>query len=124
MIGFGLRGIIEKKQIHNTTPSQILYFQPVCKGSDPYLVRIAQAELCRHGIDVGEVDGDCGKKTGLGMCEYLVMLENGYKPHTMFERNPNDEEKESLKAKAGISREKINEEGSGENRSRRANAFD
>lgn len=67
------------------TPSQMLRFKPIWKYSDPNDTRIAQAELCRHGIDV-KIDGDCGKETALGMCEYLVMLQNGYKPHTMFER--------------------------------------
>lgn len=83
---------LARKSLEPKTPSQILRFKPVQKGSDPHLVSIAQAELSRHGIDIGKVDGDCGKATALGMCEYLVMLENGYKPHTIFERNHNVEE--------------------------------
>ena len=69
----------------STKPSDLLHFQPVCEGSDPNLVRIAQAELCRHGIDV-EIDGDCGKATGLGMCELLVKIENGYKIRSIYEK--------------------------------------
>lgn len=66
-------------------PSQILRFPPVCKGSDPNDVRIAQAELCRHGIDV-KIDGDCGKQTALGICELLVKIEGGYKVRTIYEK--------------------------------------
>ena len=75
-------------------PSQILRFKPVYEGSDPNDVRIAQAELCRHGIDV-KIDGDCGKNTALGMCEFLVKIQNGYKVHTMFERNPQWQKRKS-----------------------------
>ena len=74
-----------------TRPSQILQFKPVCEGSDPNDIRIAQAELCRHGIDV-KIDGKCGKDTALGMCEFLCRLENGYKNHKYYERNPNGKE--------------------------------
>ena len=69
----------------NPTPSQILRFPPVCKGSDPNDVRIAQAELCRHGIDV-EIDGDCGKQTAMGQCKLWVMIQNGYKVRTIYEK--------------------------------------
>ncbi len=67
-----------------TKPSDFLRFPLVCKGSDPNDVRIAQAELCRHGIDV-KIDGDCGKQTALGICELLVKIENGYKVRTIYE---------------------------------------
>ena len=55
-------------------PSYVLGFQPVMKGSDPLLVRAAQAELTRHQIDC-TIDGDCGKQTALGICELLVRKE-------------------------------------------------
>lgn len=73
-------------------PSSLLRFKPVYEGSDPNDVTVAQAELCRHGIDV-DIDGDCGKGTAMGLCELICKIENGYKVHTMFERNQNVEEK-------------------------------
>ena len=80
-------GIITPKRAirPNPTPSQLLHFQPVCEGSDPNLVRIAQAELCRHGIDV-KIDGICKKQTALGICELLVKIQNGYKVRTIYEK--------------------------------------
>lgn len=74
------------------TPSKMLRFKPIHKGSDPNDIRIAQAELCRHGIDV-KIDSEYGKETAFGMCELLWKLENGYKIYSMFERNRNGEEK-------------------------------
>lgn len=58
-------------------PSYVLGFRPVMKGSDETAVMAAQAELCRHQIDIGidGVDGDCGKQTALAICELLVKLE-------------------------------------------------
>ena len=70
-------------------PSNLLRFQPVCEDSDPDDIRIAQAELCRHGIDC-KIDGDFGKQTAFGMCELLVKIQGGYKVHKYYERNPND----------------------------------
>ena len=88
-IWFGYKaGLIAHKYPEPFMPSKMLRFKPVYEHSDPNDIRIAQAELCRHGIDV-KIDGDCGKETALGICELLVLIENGYKVHTMFERNPN-----------------------------------
>jgi len=69
-----------------TTPSDLLHFQPVCKGSDPNDVRIAQAELCRHELYFGDIDGKCGKQTALAICELLVKIQNGYKIRTIYEK--------------------------------------
>lgn len=71
-----------------TRPSQVLQFKPVCESSDPNDIRIAQAELCRHGIDC-KIDGKCGEETAQGMCDFLVRLENGYEQFKYYERNPN-----------------------------------
>jgi len=68
-------------------PSKMLRFKPVQKESSPDDVRIAQAELCRHGIPVA-IDGKCGEETALGICELLCRIENGYIVYTIFERNP------------------------------------
>jgi len=67
-------------------PSDLLHFQPVCKGSDPNDVRIAQAELCRHELYFGDIDGKCGKQTALAICELLVKIQNGYKIRTIYEK--------------------------------------
>ena len=67
------------------TPSQILRFQPVCEGSDPNLVRIAQAELCRHGIEC-KIDSEFGKQTAFGQCKLFVMIQNGYEVKTIYEK--------------------------------------
>ena len=89
LVGYIIADIIlysSLKPIHlNPTPAQLLRFQPVCEGSDPNLVRIAPAELCRHGIEC-EIDGDCGKQTALGICELLVKIQNGYKVRTIYEK--------------------------------------
>ena len=88
------------------TPSQMLKFKPVWKYSGSSEIRIAQAELCRHGIDV-KIDGDCGKETALAICELLVMIENGYKVRTIYERMPHGEKESRIKTDVG--REKENE---------------
>ena len=67
-------------------PSDLLRFQPVCEGSDPNLVRIAQAELCRHGVYGGRIDGICKKKTALAQCKLWVMSQNGYEVRTIYEK--------------------------------------
>ena len=72
-----------------TKPSDLLHFPPVCEGSDPNDVRIAQAELCRHGIDV-KIDGDFGKQTAMGVCELLVRIENGYQVRSIYDRRPGE----------------------------------
>lgn len=102
------------------TPSKILKFKPVWKYSGSSEIRVAQAELCRHGIDV-KVDGDCGKGTALAMCELLVMIENGYKVHTMFERKPNGEKE---RIKTNLSREKESGKTNRRNPKGRTDAFD
>ncbi|MEE9354766.1 MAG: hypothetical protein V3U75_04175 [Methylococcaceae bacterium] len=79
------------------TPSKMLRFKPVWKYSGSSEIRIAQAELCRHGIDV-KIDGDCGKNTALGMCELLVMIDNGYKIRSIYERKPYGEKESQIKA--------------------------
>lgn len=67
-------------------PSSFLKFKPVCQFSDPNDIVIAQAELCRHGIDV-KINGDCGKDTALGICELLCRLEDGYQVKSIYERS-------------------------------------
>ena len=74
------------------TPSQILRFKPVYEHSDPNDIRVAQAEMCRHGIDV-KIDSKFGKKTAFGQCELLVKIQNGYKVYTIYERNPKWQQK-------------------------------
>ena len=66
-------------------PSEILGFKPVYEDSDPNDIRIAQAELCRHGIDV-KIDSEYGKETAFGLCELLVKIQNGYKINSIYER--------------------------------------
>ena len=68
-----------------TKPSDLLRFQPVCEGSDPNLVRIAQAELCRHGIEC-KIDSEFGKQTAFGQCKLFVMIQKGYKVKTIYEK--------------------------------------
>lgn len=65
-------------------PSHILRFKPVSKSSSPEDIIAAQAELCRHGIDV-DIDGKFGKCTAIGICELIYRIENGYEVHNYTE---------------------------------------
>jgi len=75
----------DKPVVHASTPREILHFAPVCKGSDPNDIRIAQAELCRHEIGV-KIDGEFGKQTAFGVCELLVKIQNGYKIRSIYDK--------------------------------------
>ena len=56
---------------HQPTPYDVLGFYPVDANSDPFLVRVVQAELTRNLISC-KIDGVCGKQTALGICEWTV----------------------------------------------------
>ena len=74
---FTAAGVVLSHRLHRCSPYTLLGFRPVMKGSDETAVKAAQAELCRHQIDIGidGVDGKCGKETALGICELLCKFD-------------------------------------------------
>ena len=74
VVGFLIGISYVKNLIQNPLPSQGLHFSPVDYSSNKMHVRIAQAELCRLGIDT-KVDSEFGKQTAINICTLLVRLE-------------------------------------------------